>query len=191
MSSTSFDLHFAGAKNVQLIETRFRDTAHQAEWITVRGKTPGAFKQVGTFQWTAAVRALSILFVKAKLLSALGEDPNHAIVSGSHGSLAASLDYAITKKPAWLEEMFGTNACGIARGQRLFNRSNSHRKRPGPVVLGLNVHAISPVNISITNNGKVVECTDLLNEMLINLTGSHGDEPSAGSFLGHMHQLAA
>lgn len=89
MFSTSFDLHFASVKNVQLIETSFRDRAQQAEWITIRSKTPQALQQIRTFQSTSAVSALSLPFVKAKLGNSLDEDPNHAIASGSHGRLAA------------------------------------------------------------------------------------------------------
>jgi len=58
--------------------------------------------------------------------------------------------------------MFGVERNGHARIRRIIKRSNSERKLPGPVVLGINTLNISPATITIWWNGaRVVEPTVL------------------------------
>lgn len=116
----------------QLIEVYFKENGTSEERCSIRGKTGGAYRQAGSFQWTSAVRALSLLAVKAVIT------PLDALIQGEEGSLAASLDYAISKQPQWLIELFGCDHEGISYARRLVLRTNPERKRPGPVVLALN-----------------------------------------------------
>jgi|688.fasta_scaffold180084_3 hypothetical protein len=118
----------------ELIEVTFQESAQAKPQRVVRGKTSGAICRVGSFQWTSAVKALSLLISKAAL------SPNSSKISGASGSLAASLDYALSKQPIWICEMFGCDAAGSSYARRFILRTNPERKRAGPVVLG-----ISPV----------------------------------------------
>lgn len=88
----------------------------------------------GSFTWSSAVRALCILLVKTSP-QIRGLNNQEASISGEAGSLAASLDYALSKQPRWLTEMFGIRGNGIPNIRYLIHRSNSGRKKPGPVQL--------------------------------------------------------
>lgn len=178
MTHRSFQLHFAGGADVQLVEARLIDRATGVERLTVRGKTAGAIRDAGTFQWTSAVRGLCILLAKVKMIKALGGELNAANILGYQGSLAASLDYAITKQPVWIRDMFGTDAGGNTLAQRLISRTNPNRKRPGPVILGLNERAVSSADISIIWNGKTVDSVETLKALLLNLGDSDQAEVS-------------
>ncbi len=144
-----FELTFAGTTNAELIETRFYPGSGELPLEAVRGKTPGAYRSAGTFQLSSAVRALCILFVKAALARKSPVPTTPPLLLGFQGSLAASLDYALTKQPHWLKIMFGHDGAGRCLAQRFFHRTNPNRKRPGPVVLGMNEHVISPEDIRI------------------------------------------
>jgi hypothetical protein len=169
MTHRSFELHFAGGVDVQLVEARLLDRATGVERLTVRGKTAGAMRDAGTFQWTSAVRGLCILLAKVKMIKVLGGEHKTANILGYQGSLAASLDYAITKQPVWIRDMFGTDAGGNTLAQRLIARTNPNRKRPGPVVLGLNERAVSAADITIIWNDRVVDSVESLKTLLLNL----------------------
>ena len=124
---------------------------------SVRGKTTGAcVEALGTFQWTSAVRALCAILVRAKLASVEGSNPTP--LWGEGGSLASSLDYAICKQPLWLAEMFGTLPNGECAAKRLFRVTNSSRKRPGPVVVGLNLNLLPAEHIQLFWEGS--PCAD-------------------------------
>ena len=93
----------------------------------------------GTFQWTSAVKALAVFFVRNAAIRATG-DPlaEGGEFAGGEGTLAASLDYAISKQPVWLSDMFGLDQQGQSLFRRLVRRMNPERKLPGPVVIALN-----------------------------------------------------
>ena len=167
MTSRTFALRFAGKGDVQLVETRFCDAVSGNERISVRGKTAGAFKGAGTFQWTSAVRGLCLLFVKAALAHRYPSNGNTGHIVGFQSSLAASLDYAITKQPFWIRDMFGLDSKGNTLAQRLIARTNPNRKRPGPVILGLNERALPCESIDIRWNGEKVEQFEALHTLLL------------------------
>jgi len=96
------------------------------------------------FNWTLAVRAMSLLCI-----SALSSENEPQGLSGSEGSPAASLDYSISKNTAWLADMFGIAQDGSPLARKLFLRSNPERKRPGPVVISLNTSIISAPDIEL------------------------------------------
>lgn len=103
-----------------------------------------------TFKWSAAVHALCVLLL------------NHAAgvsskLEGGVGSLAASLDYAISKQPAWLLDLFGVDKEGNSLLRRLVARINPERKRPGPVTIMVREDALKPGNISVELDGVVVD----------------------------------
>ncbi len=139
----------------QLTEVMFRENAGDEERRTIRGKTGGAFRYAGSFQWTSAVKALSLLLTRAALY------PQNSAIQGHVGSLAASLDYAISKQPAWITEMFGCDQQGISFARRLILRTNPERKRPGPVVLAVNHVYLPQVAIEVFVNGTKCSESDL------------------------------
>jgi hypothetical protein len=132
----------------ELVETHFAEGASAEPRVSVRGKTGGAFRAAGSFQWTSAVKALSLLVVK----TATGEPSS--ILRGEANSLAASLDYAISKQPQWLAEMFGCDHNGICFARRLILRTNPERKRPGPVTLAINLSYLPWESINVFVDGK-------------------------------------
>lgn len=135
----------------QLTEVRYQDDQHANSRRSVRGKTGGPFRSAGSFQWTSAVKALALLLVKTKAA------PMDALLRGDANSLAASLDYAISKQPVWLTEMFGCDQQGISYVRRMILRTNPERKRPGPVTLGINQMYVSSEAVTIYVNGKLCE----------------------------------
>ena len=90
----------------QLTEVSFKDGVSSELRRSVRGKSGGAYRSAGSFQWTSAVRGLAFLLVQTVLI------PESAVLEGGAGTLAASLDYAISKQPMWLTEMFGCDQRG-------------------------------------------------------------------------------
>jgi hypothetical protein len=101
-------------------------------------------------------------------------------ILGERASLAASLDYALTKGPSWLVDMFGTTSQGALRAKRLFRVTNPNRKRPGPVVVSLNTSLLPPTNIGVTLDGSPVENEPLLLSMAESFLGKRlADEEAA------------
>ena len=135
----------------QLTEVMFRENANGETRRTIRGKTGGAFRSAGSFQWTSAVKALGLL------LAQTARNPLNSALQGHAGSLAASLDYALSKQPVWIAEMFGCDQQGISFARRLILRTNPERKRPGPVVLAVNHVYLPAAQIEVFVDG--VRCT--------------------------------
>lgn len=158
-------LEFHG-KSPELIKTLFRENGGEVR-LTLRGKTPGAQRNAGTFQWTSAVRALCIAVLRGRL--SLERNQEVASLSGFAGSLAATLDYAISKQPTWTEDMFGVTPDGRSVLRRVISRSNSERKRPGPVTLSLNPHVLSPGSIIVWWNGQRVQEPTVLKGLIDSL----------------------
>jgi hypothetical protein len=163
----------------ELVEVHCRIAPDEAVRVSVRGKTPGAFHGANTFQWTSAVRALALLLVSARI------DGAQTVLAGETGSAAASLDYALSKHPSWLVEMFGTDAAGRGMARRLIRRSNPERKRPGPVLLSLNAHLLQPAEIDVEKDGVVVSDPAVLSQLKESLAAvtscgdqRAGDKPS-------------
>lgn len=159
-------LEFTG---LQLARTSFRHPLLEREIKSVRGKTNGAYSDCGSFQWTKAVRAISVLCVKAKLF-ARADCNISAIIEGENASLASALDYAIDKQPMWLIEMFGADSSGRSISKRLFSRTNPGRKRFGPTAISWNSKFIAQDAIKIFLNGKelnhILELKNLERELL-------------------------
>lgn len=140
----------------ELVETRFTDGTSPVPRLTVRGKTGGAFRSAGSFQWTSAVKAFSLLLLKT---AARDEQP---VLKGEANSLASSLDYAISKQPQWLAEMFGCDHNGICFVRRCILRTNPERKRPGPVTLAVNLSYLPAASIEVHIDGKAATADEML-----------------------------
>ena len=121
----------------------------------VRGKLPGALARAGTFQWTKAVRAMTLLLVRH---AAEHYNPTSGgLIYGEADTLASSLDYAISKNTGWLCDMFGSTSLGVCNAARLFSRCNSNRKRPGPVMISVNSNLLRPDQIKIRVHSTVLD----------------------------------
>jgi len=114
--------------NIVLDKTCFVDYPIGSEIIAVRGS--GLKHKYGVFRWSPAVQAVSLLFLK----HAAGEDPS---LEGNSGSYASTLDYALSKQPNWLLDMFGVDDTGLSSLRTIIVRTNSEQKQPGPVRLWL------------------------------------------------------
>ncbi len=178
MARRTVELHFAGSSDVQLIETRFSDLSLNLERFAVRGKTCGALRNAGSFQWTSAVKALCALMLKAAASKFQDTAESDLLLAGGQGSLAASLDFAISKQPAWVTEMFGEDSAGISHLRRLILRSNPERKRPGPVVLRFNPVAAEATDFQIFLDGRQLASGE---EILALLGEVSGERCIAGS----------
>lgn len=135
----------------QLTEVHFCDGVSGDVRRSIRGKSGGAYRAAGSFQWTSAVRGLALLVARTC------EGTVEPVLKGTGGTLAASLDYAISKQPMWLTEMFGCDQSGICMIRRMILRTNPERKRPGPTVLSINERYLPTSAISIFSDG--VKCS--------------------------------
>lgn len=116
-------------------------------------------KMSGTFRWSRGVRAMSILMLRSFL--ACLDSTVEPRLSGGSGSIAATLDSALSKEPAWLIDSFGVFPGGMPVSRRLFARSNPGRKRIGPVAVSL-VGRVKGEDVEIYVNGRLlVECCEL------------------------------
>lgn len=149
MLSTTLTLWLEGSSDLQLSRTEFLHPLIEQPFSTYRGRT--SIMGEGTFVWSAAVKALCILLLRAVLDEKRKAQLNS--ISGGRGSLAASLDYAISKKPFWLLDMFGMDQTGRPLIQRILLRRNSERKRSGPVEIFLNHKFLHPSCIRVMLDG--------------------------------------
>jgi hypothetical protein len=117
------------------------------------------------------VRALALLAAKATVA------PEDARIQGEGGSLAASLDYALSKQPEWLTDLFGCDHEGVSYARRLILRTNPERKRPGPVVLALNFVYLPISSIEVYVSGKIASSEQLA----ALLTSLSGEAPQPGN----------
>jgi hypothetical protein len=189
MTSQSLELYFAGKTDVELVETRFEGGWTKGPLVAIRGKTIGAFKNVGTFQWTSAVRAFCVLCVKS-VIAAQQKNPVAGQLAGVKSSLAASLDYALSKQPAWLREVCGSDPHGNAYMRKLIVRTNPERKRPGPVVLGLNERLMSVNDIKIFRDHQRLASTEDLQDLLSAITTEGDDIRPVDFMLGLLGRVA-
>lgn len=144
---------------IELIQFEYFCPINKAIRISIRGRQSLKDNSSGNFQWTSAVIALCCTLIKAKLDDLIDPHERHGRGSGINSDdskLALSLDYALTKNPIWLMDMFGVDQNGTCLSRRLLLRINSEKKRPGPVVINLNNSFISPKNIGIYLDDKEI-----------------------------------
>ena len=161
-------LEFYGA-TPELLTTILSRPRTGEYYVCVRGKTSGAVHGAGSFQWTTAVQALATLLVLSARESVAGSHPGRVSLSGESGSLAATLDYAISKQPCWTSDMLGTDSTGNSNIKRFFRRTNSERKYPGPVTISLNTMMLSPAHIAIFWDTKSISTIDTMDHLLMAL----------------------
>lgn len=87
---------------------------------SVRGKLYGHSEDSRVFQWTPAVKALAILLLSARIDGSFDDNIGKGELIGGKGSLASTLDYAISKQPAWITDVFGTYNGGNCYLRKLY-----------------------------------------------------------------------
>ena len=165
-------LWFNNPSQPQLERTEFSHPLLGGKQEANRGKTGGASTSPHTFQWSPAVRSLSLLLLLNALWGRKSSQPDPAFAPrlvGGEGSAAASLDYALGKLPAWLMDMFGMDSRGTALARRLVRRSNPERRRGGECALALNLSMLPAVKIEIYLDGRLVAEEEELDRMIGNI----------------------
>jgi hypothetical protein len=159
----------------ELERTLFKGNPFDKEAFAVRGKTAGAYDNAGTFQWTPGVKALCVVLLNAVLRKVQQNKSYLPLLQGGRGSLASSLDYALNKQPEWLFDIFGADQQGNCYLRHLLLRSNSGRRRSGPVRISLNEQLLSPQSIRVYIEDTLTSAPDELE----NLARSILEEESA------------
>jgi hypothetical protein len=167
MLGNSFIFHFEGSSRIELVKTEVRVAGIPRTLSCIRGKTAGAYVTYGSFQWTSGVRGVCASFLRF-VLSEAGDTVDFCLVGGK-GSLAASLDYALSKGPSWLGEMFGSGIGGSQLARRIFKITNPNRKRPGPVAISVNKNVVSVDHLQIYWDNKLVTDPRQLYAMLVGI----------------------
>jgi hypothetical protein len=167
MLGNSFIFHFEGSSRIELVKTEVRVAGIPRTLSCIRGKTAGAYVSYGSFQWTSGVRGVCASFLRF-VLSEAGDTVDFCLVGGK-GSLAASLDYALSKGPSWLGEMFGSGIGGSQLARRIFKITNPNRKRPGPVAISVNKNVVSVDQLQIYWDNKLVTDPTQLYAMLVGI----------------------
>ena len=152
------------------------------EFIAVRGKSAGAYKNAGNFQWTPGVKALSIVFLRALSVTLRKDVSLCPLLEGARGSLASSLDYALSKQPEWLFDMFGRDSEGNALLRKLLFRSNSSLRRAGNVGISLNEQVLDPQNIKVYIGNRILTDPEELEALADIIVSSEAREVNAEQF---------
>lgn len=111
---------------------------------------------------------MSILMVRSSL--AYFDSTVEPRIDGGKGSIAATLDGALSKEPAWLVKVFGVFPNGMPVSRRLFARSNPGRKRLGPVAISL-AGKLKGEDVAIYVNGRLIQEQGELKVVLNELEG--------------------
>jgi len=159
-----FEIHFFETDTgFELVETKFTSFDGQVRRC-IRGKTAGAFRGAGSFQWTSAVKAIAALSLR-HILSQTNPSINKHI-TGQQASLAASLDYALTKAPCWLSDMFGVLPSGRVAARKILLITNPNQKRPGPVTVAINEATLPACEIHVFLDGRTTTDISVLMDIL-------------------------
>jgi hypothetical protein len=168
----------------QLAATKMSFTypPYQLQRTLIRGRGVGAFPSPYSFPWSSAPKALVALAIKTAIQhidSGLNPSEAVAILEGRKGSLAASLDYAISKKPNWVMELFSSDKSGRSLVQKFLLRTNPERKLGESVLVCFNQKILEPRNVCIYVNGKIESSRDQLQSFLNQLAPETQEDNTA------------
>ena len=167
---THITLWFANEAYPELCRWQFFHPCLKNEIVAIRGKGTVGDSGSSSFQWTSAVRALAIVFLKARLAQFF-DDRSPVQISGTRGSFASSLDDALYKEPEWMCELFGLDGGGRGYARRIFSRVNPGQKRREPVSIGLNHSFLGPLAIDVFLDGNMVSTPAQLATLITKLGG--------------------
>ncbi|MCB0325432.1 MAG: hypothetical protein KDD69_17740 [Bdellovibrionales bacterium] len=152
MAESCLQLWFSKEPDIELYKTTFAHHLNEGELAAVRGKSTGLPGTVGSFQWTPAVQALSIVLLKTaawgRETQLEGEDATPRL-EGTAPSPASSLGYAISKQSDWLLDIFGLDRKGSTIAKRILRTHNAAQRLKGPAVISVNTNQLSPDNIKV------------------------------------------
>lgn len=189
--NTSLSLWFTSERGLELIKTRFCSPSLSTPVVAVRGKTAGAFSTSATFQWTAAVQALSLLLLRAAVRHETHCSQEEPLLEGGKGSLASSLDASLYKKTAWLD-LFGADIRGDSMSKRVLRRTNPGRRRSGPVMISLNEKLLPRHAIEVFLDDQRIKDPGKLNHYAFIIEDSWMDElrPADSAKNGPVYKFA-
>jgi hypothetical protein len=169
MNEPLLELHFLWDEGASLSKIHFSSPLLQVARTSVRGRDAGAYKNASTFLWSGAVKALSFFFVKMTEHTRTSEldtrERGTFVLSGSSGSIAATLDYALSKQPRWLLDAFGSDRRGNSILRQVILRSNPERKSGPLVTLALNEKNMPASCVQILVNSELIEGPAKLGEL--------------------------
>jgi uncharacterized SAM-dependent methyltransferase len=162
----SLQLRFSSEKEISLEEVRFLYDPELGELRSLRGRSPVQAVTTSSFQWSPAVKALCVLLLRV-VEHGLRRGAARPLpgLSGEGGSLASSLDYALSKNPSWLADMFGHDRAGEPYARALILRTNPERKRPGPVELHLDERVLDLARVTVMLDDLPVHDADEVKEL--------------------------
>jgi len=167
---TTLKLYFIEENNkFSLFATIFHDQEYGEEIECLRG-SDNSFGPYRCFKWSPAVKALCILALRH---AAERESSRKTVfLEGKAGTPASSLDYAISKEPNWLLDMFGITQNGRSIARNLIRRYNPERKRPGPVRLMFDSRKINFSSVEPYLNDEKVSCPEQLKSLAAEIESS-------------------
>jgi hypothetical protein len=158
------DFSYSGS-SLELVHITFYCSLTKQIHQSHRGKTGLLSGGRGAFQWTPGVVAVCLLAIKASLGKTFATDKKSWVSAtgfcSRESSSATSLDFALSKQPNWLLDMFGCDSRGNSISKRLFIRINPEGRRAGPVRVAFNPCFLDPYQIKICINGQPVVGSDL------------------------------
>lgn len=167
-------LWFAKSQGASQLERTLYVDPSGIEIATVRGKTSGAYRNAGVFQWTPGVKALSVAFLRALANHLKNIRTFLPLLEGERGSLAASLHYALYKQPSWLFDMFGMDESGNAHLRKLLFHSNLGT---GKVAISLNEDVLPASSIKVYVGGFEVRDAEHLEQLASEFLNKQNSEP--------------
>lgn len=172
MSTRTFDLHFSSQLPTFLERTTFSDQSELLHLESARAKRRSS--GIGAFSWSPAVRGLILLSLRTiehRLGGSSGASPR---LRGGLGTLAASLDFALSKRPLWLLDMFGMDRHGLSNADLIFSRRNAERKRGGDVDIWIDETYLAYTGIRTHWMGEEVREPQKINFLIQHLFGISG-----------------
>jgi tRNA A-37 threonylcarbamoyl transferase component Bud32 len=159
-------LYFSAGSSPELLETRFYH-AQFAPWgrRSVRGKDEGAHAGSASFQWSPALKVLAAYLLSCAASGRRSSGDLCPPLMGERSSPAASLNYAMSKKPGWIKDMFGEDSNSHPYLLDLISRTNPDLKRVGPVILCLNSQMLPPERISVYVGDRQVDGVEKIEQM--------------------------
>lgn len=152
------DLDFVDSGSLQLSRVIFSGLCETGR-VSVCGENTAPYRMANPFHWVPAVQAMSILLLRtAAWLNDSSKRNNEALpaLRGEGSTPASSLDYALSKMPSWLAEMFGRDEDSNLIALALFKRENPERKQLGPVTVSVDSNAAQHLAINIRVNDRPV-----------------------------------
>jgi len=199
------EIFLSSRDDPQLMETHFEygEGARECVKKASRGLDEGTFnRDYGSFTWTRAVQAITVCFLRWAAWgrrSKVDRGASPPDIQGKRGSLAATLNYALTKKPQWLSDVFGCSVSGSPQIE-FIKRSNPDFKTDpnSPVRVFLDCSQLPPEHINVFINGKLIDKSEALDELARKVVSKHFEQdlevlsaPNEEFSLGRAHSNSA